>query len=181
MYWLVKNISILRHALLGLLVVAIIAPWAFDRIMVPAQYSCSAPFVRLEGDFCGLPLSGVWMLVMVITEGLRRIGLLLMGTATDADLSTLFLMTILTIAFLLPIPSTILIYRHEGKPRWQAFHMVAWAAAGVVGLLLCFANGGRLYAELWGIWLFLGLAAAALILEVVTWIWRKHLTPTLAG
>jgi hypothetical protein len=40
-----------RAALLVLLLAAFIGPWAFDPINVPAEYPCSAPFVRLGGDF----------------------------------------------------------------------------------------------------------------------------------
>lgn len=40
-----------RVVILLSLLVAIMGPWTFDRIHVPAQYTCSTPFVRLEGDF----------------------------------------------------------------------------------------------------------------------------------
>ena len=48
------------------LLVAIMGPWTFDLIHVPSEYPCSAPFIRLEGDFCGTPMSGGWILVCVM-------------------------------------------------------------------------------------------------------------------
>jgi len=59
MLWINEHKNVWRVAVLVLLLVAIMGPWAFDRIYVPSEYSCSAPFVRLEGDFCGVPLGGI--------------------------------------------------------------------------------------------------------------------------
>ena len=43
--------------MLALLVGAMLGPWIFDLINVPAQYPCD---FRLVGDFCGVLLSGFW-------------------------------------------------------------------------------------------------------------------------
>ena len=56
-----QHISILRAGVLILFVVALLGPWTFDVINVPAEYECSAPFIRLNGDFCGTPMSGLWV------------------------------------------------------------------------------------------------------------------------
>lgn len=56
-----QNISIFRAGALILFVVALLGPWTFDVINVPAEYECSAPFIRLNGDFCGMPMSGLWV------------------------------------------------------------------------------------------------------------------------
>ncbi len=72
MIWMNEYKRALRVALLILLLVAIAGPWAYDRVNVPAEYPCTAPFVRLEGDFCGSPLSGAWVL-FTITGALANI------------------------------------------------------------------------------------------------------------
>lgn len=56
-----QNISIFRAGALILFVVALLGPWTFDVINVPAEYECSAPFIRLNGDFCGIAMSGLWV------------------------------------------------------------------------------------------------------------------------
>jgi len=59
MSWIYENQHKWRITLLVVMVVAFMGPWTFDRIYVPAKYECSAPFIRLEGDFCGIPMSGL--------------------------------------------------------------------------------------------------------------------------
>ncbi|HMS01246.1 MAG TPA: hypothetical protein PKE62_18530 [Anaerolineales bacterium] len=62
-----QNISIIRAGVLLLLILALLGPWMFDQINVPAEYDCSAPFIRLNGDFCGLPISGLrffWLSIL---------------------------------------------------------------------------------------------------------------------
>ena len=57
--WFVNYKNILRGAILLLLIISLLGPWTFDQINVPAQYPCTPPIVRLYGDFCGVPLSGI--------------------------------------------------------------------------------------------------------------------------
>jgi hypothetical protein len=54
------------------------------------------------------------------------------------------------------------------------FHVVAWGLAVGIGLLLGLSGSwrlslvfSRLFWVLWGIWLYIGLAGSALILEVL--------------
>ncbi len=63
MSWINKHKRVWRVAILVLLLVAIMGPWTFDRINVPSEYPCS---VRLEGDFCGTPMSGIWIFSWII-------------------------------------------------------------------------------------------------------------------
>ena len=49
---------LLRVILLGLLIAALAGPWFFERLYVPAAYPCDT---RLEGDYCGSPIAGLWM------------------------------------------------------------------------------------------------------------------------
>jgi hypothetical protein len=58
--WLNERKRIWRVITLAGLLLAILGPWAFDRTLVAAEYPCSRPHIRLKGDFCGLPLSGLW-------------------------------------------------------------------------------------------------------------------------
>ena len=59
--WINEHKRIWRTAVLVLLIIAMTGPWSFDLINVPAEYPCSLPNYRLEGDFCGIPFSGIWI------------------------------------------------------------------------------------------------------------------------
>jgi hypothetical protein len=59
MSWINEHKSVGRVAVLMLLLVAMMGPWTFDLINVPAEYPCSAPNIRLDDDFCGTPLPGI--------------------------------------------------------------------------------------------------------------------------
>jgi hypothetical protein len=58
--WLNEGKRIWRVITLAVLLLAILGPWAFDRTNVPAEFPCTGPHIRLEGDFCGIPMSGLW-------------------------------------------------------------------------------------------------------------------------
>jgi len=65
MSWINEHKKVWRVAILVVGLVAIMGPWVFDVIYVPSEYSCSAPNIRLDNDFCGTPLPGIvlfhWM------------------------------------------------------------------------------------------------------------------------
>ncbi len=69
--WAEQDNRFWRVILLVLLLVAFLGPWGFEEIHVPAEYPCNAPFVRLEGDFCGQPISGIsvypWIVISFFT------------------------------------------------------------------------------------------------------------------
>ncbi len=107
MSWLIEHKRVWRAAILMLLLLASIGPWAFDRIVVPAEYACSAPFIRLKGDFCGTPLSGVWILLAVVGEAIRIVGSLVTGTSTFGEVGRLPLIVLLVLLPLLSFSSTL--------------------------------------------------------------------------
>ncbi len=174
MNWINKYLRGLRFVFLGLLLVAIIGPWGYDRINVPAQYPCQAPNIRLEGDFCGLPLSGLWVFSALITSLADFISEVFTGTASNIDFRELIFMIVYLLAFILPIVSTFLILRPEDRRRRQAFHMLAWGLAAGVGLYLGISYFPSYYWRLWGLWLFIAAAAGALVFEIVTLVARKN-------
>jgi hypothetical protein len=58
MSWINENRNIIRATALPLFLLAILGPWMYDLIHVPAEYTCGKPFIRLDGDYCGAPMSG---------------------------------------------------------------------------------------------------------------------------
>jgi hypothetical protein len=174
MSWINKHRRVWGFVILALLLMAGMGPWGFDVINVPAQFSCSAPFIRLKGDFCGEPVSGV--------RGLSALlGDLVVGTVTGRvafiDLGHIFLVILYVLIVLLPVISAVL-WISTGRHQHQSiFHLAAW---GLATIFIWFGFSVRLLTvtsqfhpgQLWGLWLYTGLVTTVLILEVVTFAIR---------
>jgi hypothetical protein len=173
MSWINKHQRVWRVVILVLLLIAMLGPWAFDLINVPSEFSCS-PNVRLEGDFCGMPLSGIGVFSGMV-GGLINLGVrLATGATAFTDVPRELLFSLLLLLLVAPFFSTLPLILGGDRRRWRVFHVVAWGLAVGIGLLLGLAGSSRLswvfsrlFWVLWGIWLYIGLAGSALILEVL--------------
>jgi hypothetical protein len=169
MSWIKEHKGVWRLTVLVLLLVAIIGPWTFDRIYVPSKYQCAAPSVRLEGDFCGIPLSGMWIFSVLAGGLLNMIVGLVTGARTFTDMGSeaAFVLFSGLIRFLLVLPgfSSLSFILGGDRQRRQVFHVAVWGLAAAAGLLLGVSDFSRLHWAVWGIWLYTGLATSALILE----------------
>jgi hypothetical protein len=170
--WINEHKTVWRAAVLVLLLVAIMGPWTFDRIYMPSEYTCSSPYVRLEGDFCGIPLRGITVLYFMAGAFINISVELVTGATVLADRAGEFLFSVFLPLFVLPFVSTFLLILRGGRRRRQVFSIVTWGlAAGVgllVGVLMDLSGGLKYFRFLWGVWLYIGLAAIALVLEVLT-------------
>ena len=174
MSWINKHRRVWGFVILALLLMAVMGPWGFDVINVPAQYSCSAPFIRLKGDFCGESVSGV--------RGLSALlGALIVGTVTGRvafiDLGHIFLGILYVLIALLPVISAVL-WISTGRHQHQSiFHLAAW---GLATIFIWFGFSVRLLTDtsqfhpgkLWGLWLYTGLVSTVLILAVTAFAVR---------
>ena len=169
--WINEHKNVWRVAVLVLLLVAILGPWAFDQINVPARYPCSPPNVRLEGDFCGVPLSGIQMFAWIIGAFISMVVGLITGEAELAHRGCEFLLILLYSLFvfllILPIINMILFILRGDRKRQQVFHMVVCGLDLAVGLLWGMSHYPRFFYALWGIWLYIVLTISALILEAL--------------
>jgi hypothetical protein len=170
MSWINRHKRIWRAAILLLLLVALLGPWAFEQINVPAQYPCSPPFIRLEGDFCGIPLSGMRIFFgmvggfISIVVGFVSGATILAGRA--GEFLGMFLYLLLLFLLFLPFISTLRLMRGGDLRRSQVYHVAVWGLAAVFsGLILVTFSLSRLNWAIWGLWFYVGLAASALILE----------------
>ena len=168
MLWMRKYKTVWRVGVLVLLLVAIAGPWAFDLIHVPSQYRCSAPIVRLEGDSCGVPLRGTTVISLMAGVLVNVSIEVVTGAIGPADRAGEFVFGLFLFLVALPVFSTLLLILRGDRRRWQVFTIVAWGLAVDIGLLLGLSSYPRLFWLLWGIWLYVGVASTALILEVLT-------------
>jgi hypothetical protein len=173
--WMNEHKRVWRGGVLVLLLAAIRGPWTFDVIYVPSKYVCSAPFIRLEGNFCGIPLSGI-KLLSTMAGGLTNIaGELVAGTTMFSDRFGELLFCLLGLVLILPVFSTLFLILREDSRGWFVFHIAALSLAFGTSLLFATFNYPKLFWELWGMWLYVGVTASALILEVVMLAARRRL------
>ena len=170
MIWINKHKKVWRVAVLVLLLVATLGPWTFDLIYVPSNYSCSSPFLRLEGDYCGLPLPGVKVFSFMVSAFTNISIEFLTGATVLTDRIRELLFSLSLPLFVLPFVSTFLLLVRGDRRRRQVFGIITWSLAAAVGLLtgmlLGLSDGLKYTRFLWGIWLYIGSAAIALLLEV---------------
>jgi O-antigen/teichoic acid export membrane protein len=160
MSWINKHQRIRRIAFLIALAVAFSGPWFFDRIYVPAEYSCSPPNMRLDGNFCGIPIS--------LTSFLPSLGRDFMYMASTLVTSGIDPMLLLFFLFLLllalPFISTLTLILRLEQQGGRAVHIVILGLAAVAGALIGLL---RPHGALWGIWLYTGLATSMLLVEAL--------------
>jgi len=137
MSWLNENRNIVRVVILALFIVSMLGPWMFDVINVPAEYECDKPFVRLEGDFCGLPLSGIKSFTWF--AGLP----------------------------LIPFFTTLPLIWKKETPRLRTINLVAWILALIPTLTVFITQIKDPVIRLWGLWLYILAAVSAVIVEIL--------------
>ena len=172
MSWIQEHKRGWRIAELMLLLVAIIGPWTFDLIVVPSEYTCSAPAIRLEGDYCGIPMSGIWILSWLVGGLINIVVGLITGATVFTDKGSELLVSLLyplmLLLLVLPFFSTMHLILRGDSQRRQVFQMAAWGLAAGASLLLGMIGFTRHLWVLWGICLYIALAAGTLTLELVT-------------
>jgi hypothetical protein len=170
MAWIKDHKTGLRMTILVLLLVALLGPWWFDRIVVPVEYTCPSA-VRLEGDYCGIPMAGAWILFWVFTMPISFVTGLIAGATTLADLRIESLrslwVSLYLCAIVLPFFNTLFLILHGESRRQRVFTSIVWFLAVAGGLLFGFSSYPNLFWVLWGVWLYIGLALSALILELL--------------
>ena len=168
MIWLNKHKRVWRIIILVSFLIALIGPWVFEQIHVPAEYACSPPNIRLEGDFCGTPLTGIWIFTAMIGNFFSLVSRLFTGAIALTSLFRELIFTLLSFLLVLPFFTTLLLVL--GKDQYFQFQRVGWGLT--VGVALLYASMIILSLsinplKLWGLLLFIVIAAIASILELL--------------
>ena len=166
----------IRIGILGLMLVALVGPWVYEAINVPAEYACTSG-VRLDGDFCGIPVSGLQAFVLFFVNCFTSVFYLLTGDSSARELLGSILITL----FFLPVFSQLFLIasqtRADGKR--QKIHL------GILGFALALAAiktvmdiSGNAWGSGWGLLLYEALLVSALGLELFLLRSGRHaLTP----
>jgi hypothetical protein len=166
--WINEHKNVGRVAVLMLLLLAMMGPWTYTSDGVGPAAWCRDPNILLENGRCVKLVSGARVLTFMAGAFLSMSVGLVTGATVLPDRAReflgVFLFTVGIFLLVLPFFTTLLLIRGGDRRRLQVFHVMAWGLAAVLGLLLALSGSG-LYSELWGIWLYTGLTASALILE----------------
>ena len=173
MSWLSEHWRALRIALLVLLVVALCGPWTYTRDGIGAlpPEQCRPPLILLENGRCVRLVSGMSMLTFV-AGGLLSLCAQLVTGAMEISRVREFLV-VLYVLPTLPLISTLLVLWRSGSHRLRVAHTIAWGVAAIWGLLLLLTASRPALGRVWGVWLYVGLAASSLTLELITMVRRR--------
>ncbi len=165
--WITIFSQLWKIIVLILLTIAMIGPWAFDVINVPSEYPCSAPFIRLEGDYCGVPLSGINIFVTAAAGIINLISGIVTGTVdlSDGIREDIFILSVFLL--ILPFVDMLLMFRREDSRPRQISHLVMWGLAAGMSVLWGISSISRSAWALWGFWLYSAVVACALIIQVL--------------
>ena len=161
-----RNTVILRSLVLALLIVAMLGPWFFDFLNVPAQYPCAKPSVRLYGDFCGYPMSGFGAIAWFSSGFFYLLSELARGNIATVVPDLIILLFVCII--LLPFPSTVLVLPKKISRRMQILNLIIWGLACLLSLTLFVLQFQReqFFYLLWGLLLYVSVAIGTVTFEV---------------
>ena len=157
-----KNLSIIRTSVLILFLIALLGPWTYDVIHVPSEYTCDKPFVRLDGNFCGSPTSGIQIFPLLVGGFFYMIFELITGSLMGRARELLVGLAILP---LIPFFTTLLLLWKEDTRQFRTVHLVAWVLALILALLIFIPQINDPITRLWGLWLYILLAVSAIVFE----------------
>jgi len=171
MAWFHQSKNVVRGAVLILLLVAIVGPWAYSSDGAPPAEWCHDPNILLENERCVRLMSGIEVLTFMTSAFLSMNVQLAKGTLVLADRAREFLGVSLFVVLLFllvqPFFSTLLLIFGGDRPLRRMYHVATWGLAAVIsGLLLVASCWSGLHTHLWGIWLYVGLAASVLAVEM---------------
>ncbi|TAH52453.1 MAG: hypothetical protein EYC68_06670 [Chloroflexota bacterium] len=181
MSFIAKNKIWFRLIGMTLFIIAMLGPWAFDLINVPAQYPCHTPFVRLYGDYCGYPMSALEITKWFGAGVIYALGEIKEGNFVFQISELIFLVGIAIIV--LPLCSNLLLLRNQNSYRVQIINVLVWGMACLLALAMFTLQATRaqfvqFFYLFWGNWLYVLLAIGAIALEILAF--RLESRPSMA-
>jgi hypothetical protein len=154
-----------RKIILVLMLVAIIGPWAIERLSIPEPYECENGF-RIDENFCGYPISGMQIFIMLFGN--------IFGSAfrlfvSDGNFTEFAISFCAVLFILLPMTSMLLLIASKEKPfgGGDGAHLGILTFAVILGMIGISREAVEIMWELWGIWLYLLLLISEWALELL--------------
>ncbi len=154
-----------------LLLIAILGPWGYEGDGVPPPEFCHLPFILLENGNCVGRMSGAYILYFSTLAIPSLISQFLSGALVLSERGRELLLILPPLLLVvLPATSTLLRVKSPNNRSFHLFSVITWGLAFGLGWLIAAFAEVFYPAHLWGIWLFLGLAGAMLVWELLTLI-----------
>ena len=179
MSFILEKEGLLRRIIPGGFLLAMLGPWSFDLVGVPAQFACNGLSVRLAGDFCGFPVSVFGGGIMVSINLFRA---LVRGTPASSLRPELTALVIVLCIFL-PFFSSFALIRKKNSRRTLVINIILLVLGGIAALVMLAMQLNRPQVApviylVWGAWLYILVAMSAIVLEVM--VLRVNAKPDLA-
>ena len=156
--------------MLVLLLVAIMGPWTYTLDGVPPPEWCHAPLFLLGNGHCAGLVSGATIITFWNGAFFNiNVGLVTGVTAFPErarEFLGINLFMMLLFLLILPFFTTLLLTWRRDSKRLRIFHLTAWGLAAILSWLLVASQPILRSGRFWGIWLYIGVTASALTLEV---------------
>ena len=154
--------KIVRLVVLVLLVAAILGPWGYSADGVPPPEWCADPNFLLTPERCVRLLPGTEILSLLGSFIIALPAMLSSSEFSLAERGRELLFVLLMILFL-PFISTLILSLARTTRRLLAFDMAVWGLAAIPAVMIAFFTPEQRGLQLWGVWLYIGLAAAMLL------------------
>lgn len=161
-----------RLAVLVFLLIALAAPWGYSMDGVPPSEWCSAPNILVEssrfgGERCVRPVRGLEVIAFTISSMTEMPIWLTSGSAVLVDMAREMMITLLLCLLPLPFFTTLgVLWRGETRRR-RMVNGVVWGLAAIPALFIVLNGSAGLFRLSWGGWLFTGLAAGVVVLDLL--------------
>jgi hypothetical protein len=142
-------------------------PWVIDSINVPAEYECQPPGVRMDGDSCGYPISGAWVMQAFAIELPRSLMEQIQTTVEWDEVGRLFLGLLFLLILLLPLPAAVAVAVVTPARSLLVAHLVISLLGVAAGLLPGLSYPLHVLPAVWGVWLYIATVIGGVILDVV--------------
>jgi CDP-diglyceride synthetase len=168
--------KVVRPIAFGLLVLALSGPWYYDEINVPAEFVCQKPNIRLYGDFCGLPITGLGILAGLGSEVIALAERIPSGAAEGGHVAGLLLYAASVILVMLaPIAS--FMWRSTERGRYSFWLQVTIFAIAILVAATMLTQQVLSPIQLWGVWLYAALLLLVLVEETAAMLAKKRNQP----
>jgi hypothetical protein len=157
--WLRENERLWRGALLALLAVAMIGPWAFGDRISTLGGECLPPWMPVGGDLCVERVSGGVQLFAFADDWVQRAAA---GNPLGSAMYELFFLAL----YFLPLLSSLLLLLFGGRRPLVGFHLIAVVLGVGYILFMAAVIGHPLSLQIWGLWLYVITALVSLALEI---------------
>ena len=130
-------------------------PWGYDLLSVPARFECQPPTIRLEGDFCGWPVNGVWLFADLGNIVNSLVHHEHPGVVGAGEIGLLLLWFVITLLIIAPVISLLLRLKSR-RAGWPRLHISLFILLAVLEAFYLLLPRQYSLILIWGQWLYSG-------------------------